>query len=305
MVAAGMRIALTGATGFVGGHLLRRLIEAGHEVRALTRRPREPEARVEWVAGDLADHGALARLVEHCGAVIHVAGVLNAPDRAGYEAGNVAGTAATIEAATTAGVHRFVHVSSLAAREPNLSLYGESKARSEALVTASPLPFALVRPPAVYGPGDRETLDLFRMAKRGVVLMPPAGRLSLIHVDDLSRLLVTLTDPAISTGLTIEPDDGQPHGYSHREFGTMLGAAVGRQVVSLSTPKAILGMAAAVDKLVRGANAKLTADRVAYFCHPDWVVSSAHPAPDEWAPQIDTYEGLADTADWYRTAGWL
>ena len=300
-----MKIALTGATGFVGGHLLRRLVEAGHEVRALTRRPRGPEAGVEWIAGDLADHDALARLVEDCDAVIHVAGVLNAPDRAGYEAGNVAGTAAMIEAATTAGVHRFVHVSSLAAREPKLSLYGGSKARSEALVTASPLPFAIVRPPAVYGPGDRETLDLFRMAKKGVVLMPPAGRLSLIHVDDLARLLVTLTDPAISTGLTIEPDDGQPHGYSHREFGTMLGAAVGRRVVSLSTPEAILGMAAAIDKLVRGAKAKLTADRVAYFCHPDWVVSPTHPAPDEWAPRIDTHEGLADTADWYRTEGWL
>ena len=72
-----------------------------------------------------------------------------------------------------------------------------------------------------------------------------------------------------------------------------------------STPKAILGMAAAIDKLVRGAKAKLTADRVAYFCHPDWVVSPTHPAPDEWAPRIDTHEGLADTADWYRTEGWL
>ena len=300
-----MKIALTGATGFVGGHLLRRLVEAGHDVRTLTRRHRGPEAGIEWIAGDLADHDALARLVEDCDAVIHVAGVLNAPDRAGFEAGNVAGTAAMIEAATTAGVHRFVHVSSLAAREPKLSLYGESKARSEALVTASPLPFAIVRPPAVYGPGDRETLDLFRMAKKGVVLMPPAGRLSLIHVDDLARLLVTLTDPAIPTGLTIEPDDGQPHGYSHRDFATMLGAAVGRQVVSLSTPRAILGMAATIDKLVRGAKAKLTTDRVAYFCHPDWVVSPTHPAPDEWAPRIDTLEGLADTADWYRTEGWL
>ena len=300
-----MKIALTGATGFVGGHLLRRLVEAGHEVRALTRRPRGPEAGVEWIAGDLADHDALARLVEDSDAVIHVAGVLNAPDCAGFDAGNVAGTAAMIEAATTAGVRRFVHVSSLAAREPKLSLYGESKARSEVLVTASPLPFAIVRPPAVYGPGDSETLDLFRMAKKGVVLMPPAGRLSLIHVDDLARLLVTLTDPAIPTGLTIEPDDGQPHGYSHPEFSTMLGAAVGRRVISLSTPRAILGMAAAIDRLVRGAKAKLTTDRVAYFCHPDWVVSPTHPAPDEWAPRIDTLEGLADTADWYRTEGWL
>ncbi len=300
-----MTVALTGATGFVGGHLLRRLIEAGHDVRALTRRTQPPAAHVEWIAGDLADDTALDRLVSGCAAVIHVAGVLNAPDRAGFEAGNVAGTAAILKAATSAGVHRFVHISSLAAREPQLSDYGASKARSEDLVAASALPFAIVRPPAVFGPGDRETLDLFRMAAKGFVLLPPPGRLSLIHVDDLARLLVTLADPASGSGLTIEPDDGQPHGYSHIEFGRMLGVAVGRKVRTFSTPQPFLRLAAGFDRLARGKGAKLTPDRVAYFCHPDWVVSPAHPAPDRWEPCIDTVEGLDDTADWYRAQGWL
>ena len=300
-----MTIALTGATGFVGGHLLRRLVEARHEVRALTRREQPPAAHVEWIAGDLADDAALDRLVSGCSAVIHVAGVLNAPDRAGFEAGNVAGTAAILKAAASAAVHRFVHVSSLAAREPQLSLYGASKARSEDLVAASPLPFAIVRPPAVYGPGDRETLDLFRMANKGLVLLPPAGRLSLIHVDDLARLLIALVDPATESDVMLEPDDGQLHGYSQVQFGHMLGAAVGRKVRTISTPQPLLRFAARLDRLARGKYAKLTPDRVAYFCHPDWVVSSAQPAPDEWEPQVDTVKGLADTAIWYRAQGWL
>ncbi len=300
-----MTIAVTGATGFVGGHLLDRLLEAGHAVRALTRRAHDPRTAVEWVEGDLADHAALADLASGCSAVIHVAGVLNAPDAAGFEAGNVAGTAAMLEAAAKAGVHRFVHVSSLTAREPKLSLYGTSKARSEVLVAASSLPFAIVRPPAVYGPGDRETLDLFRMANKGLVLLPPAGRLSLIHVDDLARLLVTLANPASESGLTIEPDDGSRSGYAHAEFGRMLGDAVGRKVIAISTPQPLLRLAATLDKLARGDRAKLTPDRVAYFCHPDWVVSAAHPTPEAWEPRIDTIEGLADTADWYRAQGWL
>ena len=83
---------------------------------------------------------------------------------------------AMLAAATAAGVRRFVFVSSLAAREPQLSMYGASKARAEALVERSGLDWSIVRPPAVYGPGDRETLELFKMARLGLVLMPPAGR---------------------------------------------------------------------------------------------------------------------------------
>ena len=105
-----------------------------------------------------------------------VAGVINAPDAAGFERCNVGGTLAMLAAATAAGVRRFVHVSSLAAREPRLSLYGTSKARAEELVEGSGLDWAIVRPPAVYGPGDKETLDLFRMAKLGLVMVPARDR---------------------------------------------------------------------------------------------------------------------------------
>ena len=306
MVAA-LTFGLTGATGFVGRRLLERAVAAGHRVSALTRRPQPAADGVTWIDGALDDAAALDRLVAGSDAVIHVAGVINAPDAAGFEAGNVAGTAAVLGAATRAGVARFVHVSSLAAREPGLSLYGASKARSEKLVEAAPLSTAIVRPPAVYGPGDRETLDLFRMAKRGVVLLPPAGRLSLIHVDDLADLLLALADPAAPQELLIEPDDGRAGGWSHQEFAQALGTAVGRaKVATIAAPSPLLHFAARIDKLLRGAGAKLTPDRAAYFSHPDWVVDAARAAPaDLWRPKVATADGLAATARWYLEAGWL
>lgn len=301
-----MKIAVTGATGFVGSRLLPVLTAAGHEVCALTRRPQPETPGVEWVKGSLSDPEALGRIADKADAVIHVAGVVNAPDAAGFEAGNVEGTRAMLTAASAVGVRRFVHVSSLAAREPELSLYGASKARSEALVRDSGLDFAIVRPPAVYGPGDRETLELFRMARRGLVLLPPAGRLSLIHADDLARLLAALVMPDAPTGLLIEPGDGRAGGWSHREFAAALAEAVGAKSVALGMPRAALRLGAALDGLLRRDRAKLTADRVAYFCHPDWVADpTLAAAPDFWEPEIDTRQGLKDTAAWYRAAGWL
>ncbi|MEO6581494.1 MAG: NAD(P)H-binding protein, partial [Sphingomicrobium sp.] len=160
MVAA-LKLAITGGTGFVGSRLVEAATAAGHGVRALTRRPQDARPALQWVSGSLADPNALEELVDGADAVIHVAGVINARDAAGFEAGNVAGTLATLAAATADGVRRFVHVSSLAAREPRLSLYGASKAKSETLVERSGLDWAIVRPPAVYGPGDKETLALF------------------------------------------------------------------------------------------------------------------------------------------------
>lgn len=295
-----MKVAVTGGTGFVGARLVEALVAAGHDVRALTRRPMEDRPNLSWVAGSLEDRAALDRLVGGAEALIHVAGVLKA-DEAGFEAGNVQGTAAVIAAAKASGTPRLVHVSSLAAREPELSRYGRSKARAEALVRDSGLDWTIVRPPAVFGPGDRETLDLFRMAKRGLILLPPEGRLSLIHADDLARLLIALAT-ARSGPVLVEPDDGRPGGWTHRELGLALGEAVGRNVLALSMPRQAVRLGALLDGLIRRDKARLTADRAAYFCHPDWVADPSLAPPAElWRPAIETGEGLRATAEWYRT----
>jgi nucleoside-diphosphate-sugar epimerase len=282
-------------------------VHAGHDVLALTRRAQRARSGVCWVAGSLGDKDTLAALVGGADAVIHVAGVISGRDAAAFEAGNVAGTGAVLDAAAAAGLRRFVHVSSLAAREPGISMYGASKARAEALVRGSGLDWQIVRPPAVYGPRDRETLELFKMARMGVMMMPPAGRLSLIHVADLCRLLLALAAPEAPSRLLIEPSDGQPGGWTHREFALALARTVGRKrPLVVSAPAGVIRAAARADQLLRGGKAKLTSDRAAYFAHPDWVADPKLAAPaDLWQPAIPSEQGLRDTALWYRQQGWL
>ena len=301
-----MRIAVSGGTGFVGAHLIEAALAAGHEVAALTRRKQEPRAGVTWIAGSLEEREPLRKLATGADAVIHVAGLLNAPDRQAFDQANVTGTLAMLAAATAGGVHRFVHVSSLAAREPNLSMYGGSKAGSEELVMESGLDWVVVRPPAVYGPGDRETLELFKMAKLGLMVMPPPGRFSLLHVDDLARLLLALSEEGAPSKLVVEPDDGRPGGWTHREFAAVLGQAVGTKPLVISAPQAALRLAARADRLVRGDKAKLTLDRAAYFSHRDWVVAPDRACPPGlWQPLVPADTGIKQAAQWYREQGWL
>lgn len=302
-----MTIALTGGTGFVGQALLDAAAADGIPVQALARKPQADRKGVSWYAGDLLNPKALSRMVRGTEAVVHVAGVVSATHPAEFEAGNVAGTMAVIEAAHKAGVPRFVYVSSLSAREPGLSAYGASKARAEKLVRASGLDWTIVRPPAIYGPRDDAMFELFRAAKWGVVPMPKAGRASMIHVQDLARLLLALIPGGEDvTHKLFEPDDGHTGGWEHRELAAAIGQAVGRRakVIGLS-PKA-LEWAARADTAVRGAKAKLTLDRAGYMAHPDWVVSHGRRPPlSLWRPKVDTRSGLRATAQWYREAGWL
>lgn len=304
----GALVAVTGATGFVGQAVLMAASRQHIDVRALTRRKQRLRGGVEWTLGDLADKDALKRLMEGASAVIHIAGVVNAPDAAGFEEGNVQGTLRVIEAAHEMGVGRIVHVSSLAAREPQLSVYGASKLRGEKLVRASGLDWTVVRPPAVFGPRDTEMLELFRLARRGVVPLPPPGRLSVIHVVDLAELLLALLPSSEDTTHQIfEPDDGEPGGWTHVRLAQAIGAAVREKPIRpISLSPRLVGLAARADRLVRGKKAKLTPDRASYMCHPDWTVGEgAQPPASLWRPRVDTREGLRATAAWYREAGWL
>ncbi|QLC26333.1 NAD(P)H-binding protein [Parasphingopyxis algicola] len=299
-------IAVTGGTGFVGGHLLRVAVDAGHRVRALTRRDQPPCPGIDWISGTLSEPENLELLTRGADSVIHIAGAIRAPDRDGFAAPNIAGTANVIDAARQAGVRRFIHISSLAAREPDLSDYGWSKAESERVVQESALDWTIIRPPAVYGPGDGETLDLFAMAAKGVVILPPEGRTSLIHVRDLCALMLATVEAEPAIGAIYEPDDGTPGGLSHVAFGQALGRAVGRDVRTLSMPAPLVRFGARMDGLFRGENAKLTPDRARYFCHPDWVVDPDRKPPATlWIPAIPHDRGLADTARWYREQDWL
>lgn len=302
------KIAITGATGFVGNATLDAALHKAIGVRALTRRPSAPRNGVEWVSGTLDNAASLDDLVEGCDAVIHIAGLTNTPNVGRFEAANVTGTANMIAAAQKAGIERFVFVSSLAAREPDLSAYGTSKARAEKLVQDSGLHWTIVRPPGVYGPGDKDYLDLFKAAKLGFVPVPPEGASSLIHVEDLARLLVALVPANPKTkGQMYEPWDDNAYGYTHKDLAKMIGEAVGNpNAIAASLPPVVMQWGAKLDGLIRGSKAKLTEDRVGYMLHKDWVSDLRRAPPISiWQAVWDGEAGLKMTAEWYKDKGWL
>ncbi len=275
-----MTIAVTGGTGFVGQCVIDVLRERGFEVRALARTVPAELSGVEWIEGDLSDKTALAKLCAGAEAVIHIAGLTNATDPARFDTVNVLGTLNVVEAAMAARVKRFVNVSSLSAREPGLSAYGASKAKAERLVGASPLDWTSIRPPAIYGPRDRDMLELFKLARWGVVPMPPAGKASMIHVRDLAELLVKLIPVReTSTHRMFEPDDGRKGGWAHGELAQAIGAAMGKRVWAPNMSHGMLATLGRVERLMKGDAAKLTTDRVGYLTHPELGVRSAPNGP--------------------------
>ncbi|MFN4142628.1 NAD-dependent epimerase/dehydratase family protein [Aestuariivirga sp.] len=301
--------AITGATGFAGRHAVSELLGRGHRLRALVRRPENaplPEG-VELIRGDLADAEALARLVTGADAVVHLAGVLAALGREEYFRVNRDGTEALLDAATAAEVPRFVHISSLAAREPSLSPYGASKRAGEEAVLrrAAEIAAVVIRPPAVYGPGDKGTLPLIRELTRPIAAIPGPreARFSLIHGRDLARLIAeTLT--GAEQGIH-EVSDNKPGGYGWpdliRAAESLRGAPLRAVFLPRAIPAAVALGAEAVARIT-GKPSLVNRGKIAELYHRDWVSRQGTLA---LADPISLEQGLAETAAWYREAGWL
>ncbi|TPE62157.1 NAD(P)-dependent oxidoreductase [Sandaracinobacter neustonicus] len=304
-----LMLAITGGTGFVGGHTIHAALARGHKVLALARKPQPPREGVGWVPGHLADEAALDLLTARADAVIHIAGVTNAPDRAGFEQGNILGTAYVRRAAQG---RPLVHVSSLSAREPQLSTYGWSKLMGEQIARGAAGPVATLRPPAVYGPGDREFLELMRTARSGFIPMPRGSLTSMVYGADLGEALVALAEelsgPARSEGQIYEINDGN-HGYTPAQVADAIGAAIGRRVRAVPVSAATLRLAAMGDTAwakLKGTQPRLTRDRAGYMAHPDWSSNSAALlALNIWQPRTGLMAGMAETARSYRAQGLL
>jgi nucleoside-diphosphate-sugar epimerase len=308
-------VAVTGATGFIGAHVVRRLGADGWQVRILTRRPADTAqsgATVEAVRGELGDRASLQRLLEGAAAVVHVAGLIKARSREEFFRANAASVGRLAEiAAALPTPPRFVLMSSLAARAAELSDYAASKrAGEQALLAAgAALPWTILRPPAVYGPGDRATLFFFQCVRRGIgpLLGAEGARLSLIHVQDLANAVGALLADARGAGLIAEVDDGQG-GYSWREMIEAAADAVGRRVRMVRVPMAIpYGLGWVSQACARiGYTPLLTPGKVREFYHNDWVCD---PGPimarTAWRPAVRLRQGFATTVAWYREQGWL
>jgi nucleoside-diphosphate-sugar epimerase len=309
-------VALTGASGFVGRRLAPVLAASGWRVRLLLRRdPVQPEWRAldpQIVAGDLADGQALRQLVTGVDAVVHVAGLIKAARRSQYDAVNAAGSARLAQSvAQYAPQAKFVHLSTIAAREPGLSGYAAStRAGEDAVLRILGGRATVLRPPAVYGPGDRESLVFFQLASHELVprLGRPEARAAMIHIDDLCSLLAALVrEPA--PGQVLTAADSRPGGYTWREVFSAAARAVGNSGARLfHAPPPLLHAVAMAGNVARlfGAASMLTSEKLRELRHRDWSVPDEQWArPAGWVPAWTLADGFANAVAWYRRAGWL
>jgi nucleoside-diphosphate-sugar epimerase len=322
-----VRIALTGATGYTGGRLLERFLADRDEVTALARRPLVARDGVRWVTGDLADEAAIARLVEGADAVVHVAAVYRTaghPD-AYYREVNVGGTERLLEAAARAGVKRFVHTSTVGVHGDVKSppadetapiapgdVYQRTKAEGEAVAMEfhrrRGLPVAVIRPAAIYGPGETRLLKLFRAIARGRYAIVGSGEAFYhpVYIDDLVagyRLALTRAE-AVGEAFIV----GGPRYVSQRELAAMIARHTGGRVLPFRVPAAPIQLAGDLVEAICvpfGIEPPLHRRRVDF-----WTKSRAFSIDKArrllgYEPRVDLDEGLARTAAWYREAGWL
>jgi nucleoside-diphosphate-sugar epimerase len=322
-----VRAAVTGATGFVGGHLVEHLLERGARVACLARSDAGAAALAargcRVVRGALEDAAALRALVAGVEVVFHVAGLVAARNEAAFMRVNRDASADVAAACRAAGVSRLVLVSSLAVTGPTLAgrpldesarprpvtPYGRSKLAAEEAVRASGAPFTIVRPPAVYGPRDRQWLRLFRLARRGLVpLLGDGGQeLSLVHAADLASALLRAAEAPATLGRVYHA--AHPATLSQVELGRAIARAVGARVrlVRLPAPlvRAVLFVSGAAAALAGRATLLSPAKAPellasAWTCTPEALQRDAG-----WSAAVPHERGLADTAAWYRRAGWL
>ena len=322
-----MRVFVTGGTGFVGSHVVEVLRERGHAVACLVRDPRKARQVLgkpipDLVQGDLADTGALVRGCTGADAVVHLAGLTAARSRSELFGVNANGTRALAEVACAAAAGRFVYVSSLAAAgpvangvEPNgndaahpVSDYGRSKLAGEDPVRRLPLAWTILRPPAVYGPRDREFLRLFRAARRGVSLVLGDGsqRLSVVFAGDLAGAIVRCLETVPPNGIYYPT---HPEVTTARALVAEIAAALQVRVRVVRIPRALvrpmLRITGGVAR-VAGRATLLSSDKANEILAAAWTCSPAQlEARTGWRASTPLADGLRRTADWYRTAGWL
>jgi nucleoside-diphosphate-sugar epimerase len=320
-----VRVAITGATGFVGVHVAKALLARGDRLRALARTP-APDlaaAGAEVVTGALDDPSALQRLVEGAEVVHHVAGAIAARSEADFMRVNADGTARVAEAARAAGARRFLYVSSIAVSGPSargkpmdeagparpVTPYGRSKQAGEEAVVASGVGYTIVRPPVVYGPRDKSVLRIFRLARGGLapLLGDGAQELSLIFAADLARALLAAAASPAAEGRTYHA--AHPEVVTQRELVRAIGRACGRTVRTVAVPAPVVRAfitVTAVAARMTGRATFLEPSKAPELLAPAWTCTSDALARDAgWRAEVDLHRGLEETARWYREEGWL
>jgi 2-alkyl-3-oxoalkanoate reductase len=311
-------VAVTGATGFLGRHLVPALAARGFRLRILARddraRPHWESLAVETARGQIEDAPSLAALVTGADVVIHMAGLTKARSRREFLAVNRDGAARLGEAVSRyAPRAHLIGISSLVARAPQLSAYAESKrAGEQALAATFTGRLTILRPPVIYGPWDRATLDIFRTAMLPIIPIPGPreARIAMIHAADAAAAITALADGEEAPGsLPRALADTRPDGYSPREILTVAAEALGRRPRFLPLPAVLLrlsGQASSLLSLLRRKPMIFGSGKAREMAHPDWAVAFDELLPAAIAvPNIGLRCGFAATVAWYRQEGWL
>jgi 2-alkyl-3-oxoalkanoate reductase len=326
-----MRTLVTGGHGFVGSHVVRRLLAEGGLVRCLVRGDAVPASLeglgVELAVGDLLRPASLARALEGVDEVFHLAARLTARTRAEMDRTNVGGTRALLDAVVAAGgVRRFVHCSSISVAGPcapaaahaeagdhrPVTWYGASKAAAERVVAsfaARGLPTTVVRPSAVYGPRDRGMLSVFRLACRG--LAPLVGAqpktYSWVYGPDLADALVVLGRHPVSVGRLYYA--AHPEVTTMEDFVGAIARACGRGSRRFVAPDSFVRLAARVADLVAqatGTASMLTLDKTNELLASRWVCDAGAATRDTgWVATTPIAVGVPATVRWYREHSWI
>ncbi len=324
-----MKVLVTGAAGFIGSHLTARLLSSGLGVRCLVHTRALPEgiAGVEYVQGNLLEPDSLAPAVDRVDVIYHLAGATKARTLADYLRINEHGTRHLLEAAArhTPDLQRFLLVSSLAAAGPSadghllseeeepkpVSSYGISKLRAEEVVWhyGERLPVTVVRPPAVYGPRERDLFVYFRQVHRGVLLHPTGGDryLSLIHVEDLVRGLVAAVSSDRSRGRVYYLSNPEPVTWRH--LGNLIAESFGVRPWSINVPVWLVDAVSYASEAyarISGRPALLSRDKVREMKQRYWVCDPSRAKQElNFSTGVELEQGIRETAQWYLDNGWL
>jgi nucleoside-diphosphate-sugar epimerase len=320
------RLFITGASGFVGFHIAQTFIQQGWEVTALVRESSSvtplQEIGVSLHRGDLLAAPTFQQAMEGADVVVHCAGLTKALSYQEFRTVNAQGAGQVARAASIVGVPRLILISSIAARGPGrldvrdtapISFYGKSKSEGEqrSFQEAGGTEVAVLRPPPVYGPGDRGMLDLFKFARRGFFPLWGRGnhRTAIVHVEDLAEATFALAARSgkMPSG-PFYPEDGTNVSWGELA-GAFAQAVRRRKITRLPLPGFVfqlLGLLATFWSMFTRRAALFSRDKVLEMAQPYWECSHRSlTRATGWKPRHQLVRGLAETYLWYRKNGWL
>ncbi|MCH7679771.1 NAD-dependent epimerase/dehydratase family protein [candidate division KSB1 bacterium] len=327
-----MKALVTGARGFIGSHLVEALLKKKYEVRCLLRKKKVAAAwlqdlEIEIVEGDLTRPESLLGAVKDMEYVFHLAGSTKAYSKGEFDKSNFGGTKNLLEATAKANptIKRFVHVSSLAVGGPSrdgtaltenepshpVSNYGRSKLKAEnaALAHAKEIPVAIVRPPAVYGPRDKDMFELFKYARRGRCLEIVGGtqQLSMIYVKDLVNGIILAAEKDEAAGQVYYLCNDEV--YSVKAVGNLLAGSFRKKASGLKIPLFLVFLLSCggevYSKLLKRPSL-FSLDKYREIKQTNWICDNSKAKKElGFSVEFSLRDGFKETADWYLTNGWL